>query len=229
MSSPPIRVGIIGLSSSAITSWAADAHLPCFQTAAGRERYQIVALCNSSVAAAQAAIKTFNLSPNTKAYGNPADLAADPDVELVICNTRVDKHFETTLPSLEAGKDVYIEWPIASNAAEIDRLVAAARRSGSRALVGLQGRWAPPVLKVKELLDRSAELGLGRLLSSEVRAYGGTRDREVLPVGLKYFAERAVGGNPITIGFGHGGLNMGLNLQIPLSGRLTRFILLNSD
>ncbi|KAK3306140.1 putative oxidoreductase [Chaetomium strumarium] len=203
MSSTPIRVGIIGLSSSATTSWAADAHLPCFDTAAGRERYQIVALCNSSVAAAQAAIKTYNLPPDTKAYGSPADLAADPDVELVLVNTRVDKHFETTLPSLKAGKDVYIEWPIASNAADIDRLVVAARRSGSRALVGLQGRWAPPVLKLKELLDRSEELGLGRLLSSEVRAYGGTRDREILPVGLKYFAERAVGGNPITIGVGH--------------------------
>ncbi|KAL2125839.1 hypothetical protein VTI74DRAFT_2537 [Chaetomium olivicolor] len=197
-----IRVGIIGLSASAITSWAADAHLPCFLNHAGRERYRIVALCNSSVAAAEASIRTYNLPPDTKAYGNPADLAADPDIDLVICNTRVNKHVETTLPSLRAGKDVYIEWPIASTLDDVDVLLAAARQSGARALVGLQGRWAPPVLKIKELLAAGT---IGRLLSSEVRACGGSRDRDVLPVGLKYFAQRAVGGNPITIGFGHGG------------------------
>ena len=198
---PPVRVGLIGLSSSAITSWAADAHLPCFQTAAGRERFQIVALCNSSVAAAKASIKAYGLASSTKAYGSPADLAADPDVDFVICNTRVDKHYETVLSSIQAGKDVYIEWPIASNKADIDKLVEATRQGGGKTLVGLQGRWAPPVLKIKELLQSGA---VGTLLSSEVQVYGGSKDREILPVGLKYFAELAVGGNPITIGLGHG-------------------------
>lgn len=198
---PPLRVGLIGLSSSAITSWAADAHLPCLQTAAGRERFQIVALCNSSVAAAESSIKTYGLPPSTKPYGSPVDLAADPDVDFVICNTRVDKHYDTVLPSIQAGKDVYIEWPIASNKADIDRLVYATKNGGGKTLVGLQGRWAPPVLKIKELLQGGS---VGTLLSSKVQVYGGSKDREILPVGLKYFAELAVGGNPITIGLGHG-------------------------
>lgn len=30
------------------------------------------------------------------------------------------------------------------------------------------------------------------------------KDREILPVGSKYFADRSFGGNPITTGFGHG-------------------------
>lgn len=197
----PVRVAIIGLSASAVTSWAADAHLPGLQTKTGLGKYRIVALCNSSVAAAEASIKAYGLPSDTKAYGSPEDLAADPDIDFVICNTRVDKHYETTLPSIKAGKDVYIEWPISSNKAEIDSLVKAAEESGSRALVGLQGRWTPVVLKIKEILDGGA---VGRLLSSEVRAYGGSKDREILPVGLKYFAERRAGGNPITIGFGHG-------------------------
>ncbi|KAK3294196.1 uncharacterized protein B0H64DRAFT_375012 [Chaetomium fimeti] len=63
-----------------------------------------------------------------------------------------------------------------------------------------QGRWAPPVLKIKELLQSGV---VGTLLSSEFQVYGGSKDREILPVGLKYFAELAVGGNPITIGLGH--------------------------
>jgi predicted dehydrogenase len=197
----PVRTAIIGLSSTATTSWASTAHLPSLLTATGQSKFQIVALLNSSVSAAQAAIKTYGLGPDTKAYGTPEDLAADPNVEFVICNTRVDKHYETVLPSIKAGKDVYIEWPIAANETQIKSLVEEAKRSGSKALVGLQGRWAAPVLKLRELLERQA---IGKVLSVDVSAFGGTVDREILPAGLKYFAQRDVGGNPITIGVGHG-------------------------
>lgn len=44
---------------------------------------------------------------------------------------------------------------------------------------------------------------VGNVLSREVRAHGGTKDGEILPVGLKYFADHSLGGNPITIGFRH--------------------------
>jgi len=55
-----------------------SAHLPYLQVANGK--YAITALCNSSVAAAEAAIKAFNLPSSIKAYGNPQDLANDEDV-----------------------------------------------------------------------------------------------------------------------------------------------------
>ena len=196
----PLRTAIIGLSSSAVTSWASAAHLPGLLTPAGRSKLPITALLNSSVAAAQSAIKTYKLDPNAKAYGTPQDLANDPDVDLVICNTRVDKHFETTLPSVKKGKDVFVEWPIASNSEDIQTLVAAAKESGSRVAVGLQRRWAPPVLKIKELLNEGK---LGKVLSAEVRTFGGIMDRQIQPEGLSYFADRSIGGNPITISFGH--------------------------
>ena len=41
------------------------------------------------------------------------------------------------------------------------------------------------------------------MLSSDVCAYGGTHGRDSMPVGLRYFGEREVGGNPMVIGFGH--------------------------
>lgn len=200
----PLRTAIIGLSSTAVTSWASAAHLPALLTSTGRSKFAITALLNSSVEAAQSAIKTYNLPHETKAYGSPADLAADPDIDVVICNTRVDKHYETILPSVQAGKDVYVEWPIASDASHINSLVDEARKSGSRVAVGLQRRWAPPVVKLREALNEGK---LGKVLSSDVRIYGGTMDRELLPVGLKYFAQREVGGNPVVINFGHGERN----------------------
>ena len=105
----PIRVGLIGLSASATTSWASRAHLPYLLSPRGQEKYLIVALCNSSVEAASKAIAAFGLPSETRAYGNPDDLAGDEDVDLVVCNTRVDRHYETILPSLAAGKSVFCE------------------------------------------------------------------------------------------------------------------------
>ncbi|RJE18091.1 hypothetical protein PHISCL_09571 [Aspergillus sclerotialis] len=199
----PLRTALIGLSSTSATSWASETHLP---TLLQSGNFALTALSISSIAAAKSAIKTYNLPPSTKAYGTPEDLANDPDIDLVICNTRVDKHFETVLPSIRAGKQVYIEWPIARNLKEVEVLIdvaraaAAAGNGAGRVAVGLQGRFAPPVVKVGELLKGGH---LGKLLSSEVRAFGGTKDREVLSAGLKYFLDGDVGGNVVTIGFGH--------------------------
>lgn len=197
----PIRTAIIGLSSSAKTSWASNAHLPYLLSPRGRSKYQIVALQNSSVEAAQKAIAHYNLPPETKAYGSPEDLASDKDVELVVVATRVDVHHSSALPSVKAGKAVYSEWPLAQDAAHARELAALAKENGLKTVVGLQGRLAPPIVKIRELLKEGR---IGKVLSSELHAAGGTNDREILPASLQYFTQRAIGGNIYTIGLGHG-------------------------
>ncbi|KAL5380836.1 hypothetical protein PMIN02_010501 [Paraphaeosphaeria minitans] len=200
----PLRTALIGLSSTATTSWASAAHLPGLLSPTGRSKLPITALLNSSVSAARSAIQTYALPPDTKAYGSPEDLANDPDVDLVICNTRVDRHFATILPSVRKGKDVFVEWPIAARLEDVEALVGEARRSGSRVAVGLQRRWAPPVVKLREVVrDGVGGKTLGRILSVDVRAFGGTIDRDVVPEGLAYFLDRKVGGNVVVIGNGH--------------------------
>lgn len=72
----PVRVGIIGLSVK--TTWASAAHLPYLKN--GNGKYEITALCNSSTESAQSAIEFHDLPSTTKAYGNPQDLANDPNV-----------------------------------------------------------------------------------------------------------------------------------------------------
>lgn len=198
----PLRTALIGLSSSATTSWASGAHLPGLLTPKGRSLLPITALLNSSVDSAKRAISIYNLPATTKAYGNPEDLANDPDIDLVICNTRVDTHYQTILPSIKKGKDVYVEWPVAGNIEDIDVLVKEAEKSGSRVAVGIQRRWTPQAVKLRELLA-DGKGKLGKVLSSNVSAFGGTIDREILPTGLKYFAEREVGGHPINISNAH--------------------------
>lgn len=193
----PIRLAIIGLSSTATTSWASSAHLPYLLSPRGRARYTITALCNSSLAAAKTAIAAFGLDPaTTTPYGDAAALAAAPDVDLVVVATRVDTHFALAAPSVAAGKAVYVEWPLTHDVQSSRELAAL----GTRGMVGLQGRLAPVLVRIRKLL-RGGELG--KVLSSEVRAFGGTMDREMVAEGLSYFAERKVGGNVVMIGFAH--------------------------
>lgn len=197
----PIRVGIIGLSSSASTSWASGAHLPYLLSPRGRQKYQIVALLNSSVDAARAAITHYKLDASVvKPYGDPESLAADADVDLVVNCTRVDVHYPSVLPSVKAGKNVFVEWPLANNVERAKELAETVKAKGAKSIVGLQGRLAPPVVRLRELLEEGA---IGKVLSSEVRGAGGTNDRASLPPGLAYFTDRSVGGNVYTIGFGH--------------------------
>lgn len=202
----PIRLAIIGLSSSAVTSWASSAHIPYLLSARGRIKYNIVALCNSSVESAKKAIRAYDLDVDkTRAYGDPAALAADPDIDLVLCCTRVDTHYDLIKPSIEAGKAAFVEWPLTHDIARSRELADLAARKGIHTMVGLQGRLAPVALKLKELVHGGS---LGKILSSEVRAHGGTVDRETIVEGLGYFAEKRVGGNIFMIGFAHSKLSI---------------------
>lgn len=91
-------------------AWGANAHLPSLLSS---PHYEIVALCNSTVASANRSIAHHNLGPNVKAYGNPNDLAADPDIDLVLCSVEILRHYELLKPAVLAGKDIYVEWPLA--------------------------------------------------------------------------------------------------------------------
>ena len=112
----------------------------------------------------------------------------------MICSTRADKHLKTILPSLHAGQDAIVEWPIAANIEDVNTLVEAAKKSGSRVMIGLQRRWHPAVVKVKQLISHGE---LGKVLSSDVKAYQGMFDPGY--GSYIYFADRKIGGNPMTI------------------------------
>lgn len=194
----PIRVALVGLSSSAKTSWAAIGHLPYLLSDAGKQHYQVVALLNSSVSAAESAKRTFDL-PDAKAYGDPITLAADPDIDLVVVNTRADVHCSVIEPSIKAKKAVYIEWPLTETLATSLELTKDLP-TPSNTIIGLQGRVAPITLRLKELLAGGV---IGKVLSSEVHAYGNLIPRDSMPESLSYFADRKVGGHPISIHYGH--------------------------
>ncbi|KAL9109635.1 MAG: hypothetical protein Q9227_005672 [Pyrenula ochraceoflavens] len=209
--SHPIRVAIAGLSSTAKTSWAADAHLPYLLSPHGSSHYRITALLNSSVRAAEAARAHYGLGgEEVKVYGDAEELARDEEVDLVVVCTRVDVHADSVRAALRGGNRVYVEWPLGSDLEEV-RGLGLVRGEGEGeggdmdiggSLIGLQGRVTPIVLKMKELVEEEGGR-IGKVLSSEVRGFANLGKRDELVEGLSYFAERKVGGNPVTIAYAH--------------------------
>jgi predicted dehydrogenase len=195
----PIRVGIIGLASGTeVTAspgggWASSAHLPYLLAS---PHYEIVALCNSSVESAKIAVKKYDLPTSTKAYGRSEDLANDLDVDLVVCSVRVDRHYKLMKPVLEMGKNAFVEWPLGANLQEAEELTTIAQKSGSTTMVGLQGRIDPGVQKLREL-NKGGKIGdvLSTVITAHVGGLGGAFE----PPGIEYQAQKAVGGNLLTI------------------------------
>ena len=52
------------------------------------------------------------------------------------------------LPALEAGKNVFVEWPLGQNLAEAEEMAALAKSANVTTAVGLQARQAPSIRKV---------------------------------------------------------------------------------
>jgi predicted dehydrogenase len=121
-------------------------------------------------------------------------------VELVVCSVRVDRHFPTISPSLKAGKNVFVEWPLGKSAAEARELLKLKNENGVKtAVVGLQARQAPIVNKIKSLVESGA---IGKVLSSTWVAQATNGGPTALER-VKYIGDKEVGGNLVTIHFGH--------------------------
>ena len=95
---------------------------------------------------------------------------------------------------------MFVEWPLGSNAEQAAELAELAVKSGSKTIVGLQGRLGPVFQTVKTLIEGGK---IGKVVSSDVTAFGGTMQRDAIGEGLKYFMRRNIGGDIVTIGYGH--------------------------
>ena len=92
-----------------------------------------------------------------RGYADPAELLADPEVELVSICTPTDSHVDLALAALEAGKHVLVEKPVAVTAAEVARLAGGAREAQARGLVCMPAlcmRFWPGWTWLKEAVDQ---------------------------------------------------------------------------
>lgn len=83
---------------------------------------------------------------------------SDPQINTVVITTRHDSHAHLVCQALNAGKDVFVEKPLAltlDNLTAIERVHAAAVEGGRHPLVmvGFNRRFAPQIQKMKALLN----------------------------------------------------------------------------
>src|SRR4051794_24989462 len=159
----PIGVGIVGLGASP-DSWAETAHLPALRAIPG---YEIRGVSASTHQSAQVAAARHDVP---HAFASAAALAAHDAIDLVVISVRVPLHAAAISSVLGSGKMILSEWPLAVDTAEAETLAAQAAKLHVRTAVGLQARFNPPVVYLRNLI---ADGYVGEVLSSTLVGSGG--------------------------------------------------------
>src|SRR5438034_11664801 len=101
-----IRVGIVGATvTQGGSGWGANAHVPALKALPG---YELKAVCTAHEDTAKASAAAFGAE---LAFHRFSDMAAHPDVDLLVVCVRVPGHRELVMAGLQAGKPVCCEWP----------------------------------------------------------------------------------------------------------------------
>jgi predicted dehydrogenase len=90
-----------------------------------------------------------------------------PQIDAVCVCTPNLLHAEHAIAALEAGKHVLVEKPMALNAKDARRMVAAAAASGKQLVVGFQHRFEPKSRMIKRFIESGA---IGRILYVRAQA-----------------------------------------------------------
>jgi predicted dehydrogenase len=136
-----IRVGVIG-----VGNWARHGHLRVLDLL---PEYEIVALQARRREAAEAAAQEYGIATVVDTVD---ELLALQQVDLVLVLNTAPQHAETVRKVIEAGKDVYCEWPLTIDTRTAVELQKLAEEKGVRNIVGLQRRLAPHNRYVRDLI-----------------------------------------------------------------------------
>jgi len=79
------------------------------------------------------------------------------EVNSIAIATRHDTHADVVVDSLDAGKHVFVEKPLCLNLEDLDRVEKAYAKSNQLLMVGFNRRFAPHVVKIKQLLKNSSD------------------------------------------------------------------------
>ncbi|HOQ90164.1 MAG TPA: Gfo/Idh/MocA family oxidoreductase, partial [Candidatus Hydrogenedentes bacterium] len=101
-----------------------------------------------------------------RAYGSYAELAADPDVDVLYIATPHALHMEHTLMGLDAGKAVLCEKPFALNAVQADQMVRRARERKLFLMEAMWTRFLPAVRTARDWL-RAGRIGALRMAQAD--------------------------------------------------------------
>lgn len=172
-----LKVGVIG------TGSIAGLHLKAY---AANPRVELVAVADMNLERAQAVADQWGA---TSAYGDPAELLADPAVEAVSICTWNNTHAQFAIAAIEAGKHVLVEKPLSRTYAEAVELEKVADAHDRVVQVGFVRRHSGNCRVLKSFID---EGDLGEIYYAKASVIRRTGN----PGG--WFADKSVaGGGPL--------------------------------
>jgi UDP-N-acetylglucosamine 3-dehydrogenase len=149
-----VKWAVIGL------GWFGEKHC---EALAGLPNAELYALCTRTKSRLDEVAAKFGVK---HIYTDYYELVANPEVEAVSITTMWDQHTAPALASIQAGKHVFLEKPMASTVEDCAAIVHTARASDKFFMVGHICRFNPRYAAAK----REIELGtIGRILSIYAR------------------------------------------------------------
>jgi predicted dehydrogenase len=110
--------------------------------AGSRDLAQVTAVCDTySQHLSRAKDRVQTMGGNTpKTYEDYLELLQDPGIDAVVISTPEHLHYPMFMAALKAGKNIYVEKPLAHTIEEGEMMVQAAEQSGKVVQVGTQNR-----------------------------------------------------------------------------------------
>ncbi|MFP3556223.1 Gfo/Idh/MocA family oxidoreductase [Paraburkholderia sp. SIMBA_049] len=147
-----LRIGVAGLGR------AFSLMLPTFLR---DPRVQLVAACDPREDARQQFAADFD----ARIYANVLQLADDPNVEVVYVASPHQFHAQHTEIAAAKGKHVLVEKPMALDAADCERMIAACRAANVHLIVGHCHSFDTPYLRTRELI-REGNFGTVKMIQA---------------------------------------------------------------
>lgn len=123
-----------------------------------------------------------------KAYASVEELLANENIDAVSICVANHAHAEVTIKALEAGKDVLCEKPMATTMEDCEAMVAAAKKTGMKLMIGQNQRLAKAHAKAKKLID---EGWIGKVLTFRTTfGHGGPETWSVDPGKNTWFFDK---------------------------------------
>src|SRR5678815_3420420 len=188
-----IRVGIVGATvTQGGSGWGANAHVPALKALPD---YELTAVCTAHEETAKASAAAFGAA---RGFHRFSDMAAHPEVDLIVVCVRVPGHRELVMAGLQAGKAVCCEWPLGATLAEAQEMAGLARQRSLKSIVGLQARSDPAILYARDLIQQGY---IGEVLTANLNTVAQAQLQR--GPGRIWQGIRANGANTLTIAGGH--------------------------
>ncbi len=142
-----IRLGVVGL------GWVSQVfHLPVLTRC---EDVEIVSVCDKDRSRAKMIADRFGIP---RYYGDYEQMLEKEDLDSIDVCTSTDAHLAVTLAALKAGKNVFVEKPIARRHTEAAQMAEAAKEQKKILMVGMNNRFRPDTMILKSFIEKG-ELG----------------------------------------------------------------------